>query len=100
MREQSSSGKSRALDPALYARIILTLKDGKRAEAVKAAEEGLGVTTAEAEACIEELWRQYAEQVPPSQVELEQSRFSALQIATILIIAALAGWILWVKVFH
>ncbi len=59
--------KVRALDPVLYARIILLMKRGQRREAVAAVEEELQMSAAEASAYVESLWQRYEEEIPPTQ---------------------------------
>lgn len=94
------SPSSRALDPVAYARVILALQRGERARAVSTIQEELGMEPAEAEARVEELWRNYQAEIPGSDTLPAQQRGPLFFYLLLVAVAALAVGYLWARFLH
>lgn len=90
----------RALDPVAYARVIMALQRGERARAVTTIQDELGMGAAEAEARVEELWRNYQAEIPGSDTLPAQQRGPLFFYLLLVAVAALAVGYLWSRFLH
>lgn len=87
--------RSPALDPALYAQIVLLIQHDRRSQAVAAVEQEMGLNHTGAVALVDELWTSYQDQLPPLEFEQKPNhRFVGVVAAVAIAAIAVLGRLL------